>query len=525
VVASGTVGSADPGGSGANLADLLRAAATRRPDTVALVDHDASGARAAPTWAELDAAVDAAAAGIRGGLGLHPGHRVALALANSGAFVTAYFGALRAGLVVVPVNTGLTSHEVAQLLSDSQAHAVFCDDSTQHVVEEAVVGTHRAVVDPAGLDSLVSAGRAAAGPGTGVTGGEDTALLLFTSGTSGRPKGAMLSHRALIANIRQCGLLEPAPVAPDDVVLVVLPLFHVYGLGVLGQVTEAGATAVLVDRFDVEATSALVSAEHVTNIPGAPPMYVAWSRRPALAEQLRGVRVLASGAAPLPVTVSDAIRSATGLVVHEGYGLTETAPVVTTTMASASVKPGSVGRPVPGVQVRLVDEDGDDVADGDPGEIVVRGANLFSGYWPDGADGPDETGWYATGDVAYADDDGDLFLVDRRKELVLVSGFNVYPREIEDVLAEHPDIAESAVIAVPDPETGEAVKAFVVPRRGSSLSPQDVLDHCAHRLARFKRPSVVVVVDGLPHSATGKVAKGRLRAGDVGPGQTSVRPP
>jgi long-chain acyl-CoA synthetase len=215
--------------------------------------------------------------------------------------------------------------------------------------------------------------------------------------------------------------------------------------------------------------------------------------------------------------VLERLQDRAGVTVHQGYGLTETAPVVSTTLASERVKPGSVGRAIPGVQVRLLDEAGDPVEDDDPGEIWVRGDNLFSGYWPDGAGGPDPSGWWGTGDVAVADPDGDLFLVDRRKELVLVSGFNVYPREVEDAIAEHPDVGEVAVIAVPDPRTGEAVKAFVVPRPGARLRPEDVTAHCATRLARFKRPTVVVVVAELPHSATGKVAKGRLREDDGRP--------
>jgi long-chain acyl-CoA synthetase len=212
--------------------------------------------------------------------------------------------------------------------------------------------------------------------------------------------------------------------------------------------------------------------------------------------------------------VLEQVHTEVGRPIYEGYGLTETAPVVASTLASERVKAGSIGRPVPRVELRLVDEDGTEVTDEDPGEIVVRGPNLFSGYWPDGSDGPDAEGWWATGDVAYADEDGDLFLVDRRKELVLVSGFNVYPREIEDALAEHPDIAEVAVIAVPHPYTGEAVKAFVVARAGATLRPEDVTAHAATRLARFKRPTIVQLVEELPHSATGKVAKGRLREGE-----------
>ena len=217
--------------------------------------------------------------------------------------------------------------------------------------------------------------------------------------------------------------------------------------------------------------------------------------------------------------------------MHEGYGLTETAPVLTTTLASRGRrKPGSVGRPLPGVDLRLVDEDGHEVEEGDPGEVVVRGPMLFSGYWPDGSGGPDARGWWRTGDVAYADEDGDLYLVDRVKELVIVSGFNVYPAEVEEVLVEHPGVAAAAVIGVPHPATGEAVKAFVVPVEGVELSVPEVLAHARARLARFKCPTVVQVVGELPYSATGKVAKGRLRArerveAELGPGLATAPGP
>jgi long-chain acyl-CoA synthetase len=255
-------------------------------------------------------------------------------------------------------------------------------------------------------------------------------------------------------------------------------------------------------------------------------MFRAWSQRDDLAEGLAGVRLMVSGAAPLPPATRAAISAGTGLVLHEGYGLTETAPALTTTLASAEAKDGSVGRPLPGVELRLVDDLGAVVdEDGDPGEVSVRGANLFSGYWPDGAEAPDADGWWGTGDVGYLDGDGDLFLVDRRKELVLVSGFNVYPREVEDVVATHPGVREVAVIAVPDLATGEAVKAIVVPEDGSGLTEGDVVEWCRARLARFKTPTVVELVDALPHSVTGKVAKRRLREnggenGDEGRDQT-----
>jgi long-chain acyl-CoA synthetase len=240
-------------------------------------------------------------------------------------------------------------------------------------------------------------------------------------------------------------------------------------------------------------------------------MYVAWSMLPDVGDAFTSVRLAVSGAAPLPSDVLHRFLDVTGHHIFEGYGLTETAPVLTTTLMSEVAKPASIGQAVPGIELKLVDEQGRPVEDGDPGEISVRGANLFSGYWPDGEGGPDADGWFATGDVAYVDDDGDLHLVDRRRELILVSGFNVYPREVEDVLVTHPDVEEAAVIGITHPYTGESVKALVVLRSGARLSAEDVIAYCALSLARFKCPTSVEFVAELPHSATGKVSKGRLR--------------
>jgi len=231
---------------------------------------------------------------------------------------------------------------------------------------------------------------------------------------------------------------------------------------------------------------------------------------PGLGDSLASLRVAVSGAAPLQPSVLSSLLDSTGRDVFEGYGLTETAPVLTTTLCSERVKPRSIGRPIPGVELRLI-ESGEEVDEGDPGEIVVRGANLFSGYWPDGVGGPDRDGWFATGDVAYVDDDGDLFLVDRVRELILVSGFNVYPREVEDVLMAHPDVEEVAVLGVPHPYTGETVRALIVARPGAELTADDIIEWSARKLARFKCPTSVEFVAELPHSTTGKVAKGRLR--------------
>jgi long-chain acyl-CoA synthetase len=504
------------------VADLVRRAARRDPDHYALI---AGAARV--SWAELDERVDRAAAALAG-LGLAPGDRVALQLASTPDFPALYCGALRAGLVAVPANTAYPEPELAHLLADSGAR-VLVTSSVQVIsavdrlrtdapdLEQVLVAAPSspdgtlplpAVLANAAADPAVE--RPPASP-------DDLAVLGYTSGTSGRPRGAMLSHRALLANLEQCGSIRPTVVTPADVLLLAIPLFHAYGLNPgFGMLAWAGATGVLVERFDPAGTLELMARHRVTNVPGVPAMYAAWADEPGLAEGFASVRLALSGAAPLPPPMWRRFAEA-GIAVHEGYGLTEAAPVLTSTLVGGKPKPGSVGRPIPGVELRLgdadaaLDDDPDD--DGEPGEILVRGPNLFSGYWPDGAEGPAPDGWWATGDVAYADDDGDLHLVDRRKELILVSGFNVYPAEVESVLAGHPRVAEAAVLGRADPGTGdETVLAYVVARPGADLTEAALLDWAAGRLARFKLPASVTFVSSLPHSATGKVSKARLRA-------------
>ena len=488
-----------------NLADLVRLAAEATPDKAALIFQGAT-----TTWAQLDALVSGAARGFRT-LGLAKGDRVAIHLGNTPDFPVAYFGALRAGLVALPINTGYTPAELTHVFRDSGAAVILTGATTA----ETVAPLADVPVVVAGTDSFAQlvADRA---PVMSEAGGEDLAVLLYTSGTSGRPKAAMLTHRALLANLEQSSLIDPPAVTADDVVLLVLPLFHVFGLNTaLGSVAWHGATGVLAERFDPVETLDLVRREGVTNVVGAPPMYVAWSMLPDVGDAFTSVRLALSGAAPLPPSVLQRVLDTTGRPVFEGYGLTETAPVLTSTLMSEVAKPGSIGRPVPGVEVRLLNEQGRPVEEGDPGEIVVRGANLFSGYWPDGAEGPDKDGWWATGDVAVLDEEGDLFLVDRRRELVLVSGFNVYPREVEDVIGTHAEVEEVAVIGIAHPYTGESVKALVVLREGSQLTAEDVIAHCAKSLARFKCPTAVEFLAELPHSATGKVSKGQLRERSV----------
>jgi long-chain acyl-CoA synthetase len=531
----------------ADLAGLLAQAATGSGDRIALVD---TGSDRRVTWAELDAEVDRVTVGL-GRLGLVPGHRVVLALANRAEFVATYLGVLRAGMVAVPVNPRSATGELLRLLADCGARLVVADPTTTTSVRQAVAGLQEAL---AGADEdlrrgtpvprvvvvsmLALPGETAyddllgppADPATGAAPGarpgpppgdpERLAVLLYTSGTSGRPRAAMLSHRALLANVEQTAAVDPPMVTGDDVVLGVLPLFHVYGLNaVLGQVLRRRARLVLVDGFDPEDALAVIEDEAVSVLPVAPPVFAHWRAVPDLRERLSGVRLVLSGSAPLSRELVEAFSAATGLDVHQGYGLTEAAPVVTSTLCSTRpaadlARAGSVGSAVPGVEVRLADEAGHPPEGGDLGEILVRGDNLFTGWWPDGAGGPDAEGWYATGDVGLLDPEGDLYLIDRLKELVIVSGFNVYPTEVEDGVDEVDGVAESAVIGAEHPRTGEMVIAYVRP--GDDVDPEELAErvraHCAVRLARFKQPSEVHVVAELPRTGTGKVAKGRLRS-------------
>jgi long-chain acyl-CoA synthetase len=513
-----------------NVAELVLRSATVAPDKVAIVAGDCR-----LTWSELDAAVDKAAAALSG-VGLVAGFRVALALANSIEFAVSYFGALRAGLVVVPINPASSADEVAAQLSAVRARVVLADEHSLGVVRSVVQerdgefdGDAALLVVPVGVAARPGE-RAyeefldtpAPAPAVPPADPETLAVVLSTSGTSGPPRAAMLTHRALLANLDQIGAIEPPAMRESDIVLGVLPFCHVYGLNaVLGLVAAAAATLVVVPRFDPVRTLDVVATEKVTVVPAVPQLFASWVRQGDLADRLATVRLLISGAEPLPNAVREGIEEATRLVIHEGYGLTEAAPTVTSTMCSAGSaessarKVGAVGAPLPGVELRIVDDAGKDVEPGEPGEILVRGQNLFSGYWPDGAEAPGDKGWLATRDVGCLDSDGDLVLVDRLAELVIVSGFHVYPREVEDVIRELDAVADAAVVSTPDAQTGEAVKAYVVARPGRDVTPEAVVAHCAARLARFKRPTDVRIVPELPRSVTGTVAKARLRLGEA----------
>lgn len=436
-----------------------------------------------------------------------PGDRVAILAGNTPHFVTAYLAVLGAGAIAVPLNPESPAAELHR--------------------ELAVVEASLALVEPGGHApaEVLQAAVPATVPVTDLLAGEpvplverspgDVAVLLFTSGTAGGPRPAMLTHRNLASNIAQVLANPRRPRDLEEVVLAVLPLFHVFGLNtVLGVALQVGGTAVLVERFDPRATLEAIRRHRVTVVTGVPTMWSAWADlEGAPADAFASVRLAVSGAAPLPPAVRRAVRERFGLELAEGYGLTEASPVVTTGLG-IDAPDGSIGVPLPGVSVRLVDGAGEDALVGDPGEIWVRGPNVFPGYWQDEEATRavlTDDGWLRTGDVAVVDEDGCLHLVDRAKDVIVVSGFNVFPAEVEEVLEEHPAVAAAAVVGVPHPRTGEAVKAFVVPADGARVEVDDLIDHAGHHLARYKCPSTVEVVDELPTSLTGKVVRRSLR--------------
>jgi long-chain acyl-CoA synthetase len=505
--------------------DLVRSSAEQRGDSLAVVDSYVRW-----TWAQLEALTSKVAAGLLA-FGLLPGDRVAIQSATSADFLAVYLASLEAGLVVVPINPSYTVPELSHILSDSGARLLVTSSALIVSSREEILAAHPA------LEKILEAVRSASDELPVVTqlleagnagddqpavhrghSLEDLAVLLYTSGTSGRPKGAMLPVRALLANLNQLSQVEPAPVTSSDRLFLPLPLFHIYGLnGGLGLALHRGATLVLASKFDAAVTLQTMAEERATVVLGAPAEFEAWAEQESFADGFAHVRFALSGSAPLnPALV--ARYAQIGVPLFEGYGLTEASPVVSLNLIPdegvggwAEPKAGSIGRPLPGVEMRLIDSDGEEVEVGDLGRVEVRGDNLFLGYWPDGSDGPSEDGWFATGDLAVCDDDGDYYLVGRQNDLVLVNGFNVYPAEVEAAMSKLAGVGEVAVLGESDGSSGEVVVAYVVPKSGVVLDPDELLRQAGDSLAHFKLPRRIVQVDALPYTATGKVMKWRLR--------------
>ena len=499
-------------------------------DLAAIIEAHPPGAPAlflngeATTYGELRRRV----AGVRGRLvaaGVAPGDRVVLVSGNHPAFAVGFLAAVGIGAAAVPLNPQAPPAELAREMAAVQPVAAVLGPGvvlpeTPELLVIIVADDRPEAPAPAGLPGprVVALSEAEAGDTAPLLdrADADVAALMFTSGTAGMPRAAVLTHGNLLANIAQIQAHPGRQVVAGDVVLGVLPLFHVFGLTVnLCLTLAAGASLVLLPRFDPVEALELCERYGATILAGAPPMFAALAAAPAAdrGNPLATVRLALSGAAPLPQQVAADVRTRFGLPLYQGYGLTEASPVVTSSVVDGDPRPGSIGVPLPGVEVRLVDEEGEDVLVGDPGEVWVRGANVFPGYWED----PEATaavltpeGWLRTGDVGVLGDDGNLQLVDRAKDLIIVNGFNVVPAEVEAVLQQHPQVADVAVLGDPDVRTGEAVRAVVVPVAGAVPLLAELAAFSARRLARYKCPTALSVVDEIPRGQAGKLIRRSL---------------
>jgi long-chain acyl-CoA synthetase len=440
--------------------------------------------------------------------GCEPGDRVAIGAGNDVPFVAAYLAALHVGAIAVPLNASAPPSELGRELAAVAPRLVLAAGPAAPTLSAA--GADVVTVDVDALDASPCA-RVDRAP-------DDVAVLLFTSGTAGAPKAAMLTHGNLASNIAQVQDHAGLRLTPDDRALGVLPFHHVFGLNVaLGVTLAAGGAVVLEEDFHAAESVARIRGESVTVVAGVPTMYASWLALDDVAaptDAFASVRLAVSGAAQLPDENAASFHRRYGVVVHQGYGLTEAAPIVTTTAVDdREPRAGSIGPPLPGVEVRLVDADGTDVLAGDPGEVWVRGPNVFPGYWHDQEATTrvlTDDGWLRTGDIAVVEDD-ELRLVDRAKDLIIVSGFNVYPIEVEDVLRADDDVRDVAVVGEPHPRTGETVVAYVVPEPGHAVDPEELRAVCARSLARYKCPSRIEVVAELPRSIAGKLVRRELR--------------
>jgi long-chain acyl-CoA synthetase len=440
--------------------------------------------------------------------GIVAGDRVAVMLPNLPEFAVIYYGILRAGGVVVPMNPLLKEREVAHYLGDSGAKLIFAGSGA-----ELPPGTGHIAVDD-GFDRLLDAY-----PEMSLVdrSGDDTAVILYTSGTTGRPKGAELTHANLTSNA-DVTATDLVQVGPQDVIFGGLPLFHSFGQTCgLNTAVRVGASLTLVSRFTPERALEVMARDRVTVFEGVPTMYVALLASPERTNHdLSALRVCVSGGAALPVEVLRGFEADFGCVILEGYGLSETSPVASFNHPHRVRKPGSIGTPIRGVEMRILGTDGTEVPVGEVGEIAIRGANLMRGYWgrPDATAEAVPDGWFRTGDLARADEDGCYFIVDRKKELIIRGGYNVYPREIEEVLYEHPAVAEAAVIGVPDASLGEEIGAAVVLRPDAKVHVDEIREFVKARVAPYKYPRYVWLEYALPKGPTGKILKREIRMPD-----------
>jgi long-chain acyl-CoA synthetase len=494
---------------GLNLASIIAESAARTPAAVAV--------RLGPlelTYADLDGRSARLAALLRE-RGIAQGDRVGVMLPNVLEFPISYYGVLRAGGVVVPMNVLLKRREIAFYLEDSGAKLLlswhgFGEDARQGAAD---AGAELIEVEPASFGELLDN----QAPDTEIakTDEQDTAVILYTSGTTGKPKGAELTHfnlarNAEIASQTTCGVEQ------DDVVLGSLPLFHSFGQTVsMNASLRVGATLTLLPKFDPGEALEIMGRDRVTHFYGVPTMYGALLHHPDREQHdTSALRICITGGAAMPVEVLRGFEEAFGCELLEGYGLSETSPVASSNHPGRPRKPGSIGTPLRDVEMKVVDENDQEVPLGEVGEIVIRGHNVMKGYWekPEATEEAMRGGWFHSGDMARIDEDGYFFIVDRKKDLIIRGGYNVYPREVEEVLYEHPKIREAAVLGVPHDQWGEEIGAAVVVHEGEELAPEEVSAYVKERIAAYKYPRLVWFVDDLPKGPTGKILKREIQA-------------
>ncbi len=493
-----------------NLATNLTTTAAKYPEQAALRVNGQG-----ITYAQLHGMAAKVAGALRAN-GIQPGDRVAIILPNVPAFPVVYWGILLAGGTVVPMNPLLKAGEIDYFFTDSGAKIAFVwpDFVAEATKGAANSGTRIIECGPIGpVEGALEGGEPIAEPHERAD--DDTAIILYTSGTTGRPKGAELTHRNIHLNAtRSCTSIQE--ITPDDIVMGCLPLFHVFGLVVgLNAATIAGASLALIPRFDPAAAIEVIEKERVTIMQGVPTMYAAILNHPQSdGMDTSALRVCASGGSAMPLEVMKSFEDKFGCMILEGYGLSETSPVASFNMPDRERKPGTIGVAIPGCEMKCVDLDGNEVPVGEVGEIAIRGDNVMKGYWnkPEATAEAIPDGWFRTGDLATMDDEGYFTIVDRKKDMILRGGMNVYPREVEEVIYTHPDVVEVAVVGLPDELMGEQVGAAVALREGATVTPEDIIEYTKERIAAYKYPRKVWVVPELPKGPTGKILRREVHA-------------
>jgi long-chain acyl-CoA synthetase len=496
-----------------NLAASLARNAADNPDRVAIHLGDQT-----TSYGELDDQ-SARVAGLLADRGIAPGTPIGIMLPNVPEFASVYYGILRTGAVVVPMNPLLKAREIAYYLGDSGAPVIFAWHITAPEVEIGAkeAGAEAILVDPATFPDILAT--ASPAPQVIDRAAYDTAVVLYTSGTTGHPKGAELTHANLINNV-EVSAADLFQLGPDDLIFGGLPLFHAFGQTcTLNAAIMTGASLTVLPRFDAAKALGILADQRVTIFAGVPTMFSALLHVPDRSDyDVSALRLCISGGAAMPVEVLRQFEDAFDCIVLEGYGLSETSPVASFNHPGRERKPGSIGTPIRGVEMRVVDASGAEVPQGEVGEIAIRGHNIMKGYLnrPEAtAEAVSDDGWFRTGDIGRVDEDGYYYIVDRKKDLIIRGGYNIYPREIEEVLYEHPEVAEAAVVGIPHPELGEEVGAAVALKPGATVTTDELRSYVKSQVAAYKYPRRVWIVDALPKGPTGKILKKEITVPDA----------